>query len=488
MSSFRRIALRAFVATSCIAATAGAQSRPSVALTLDAAIEMALQQGPNARAVTHTREAARWRDRAFHARLLPQLSVRGDLPIYRREIVPVLQPDGSQLFVAQELRQSTLSMQVSQQLPFTGGEFFITSGLSNVNTIGQQSTKLWRSTPFVFGLRQTLFRPNTLAWDSREQDARLEVAERQFIEQREDIASRTAGLYFDLFAARTALVNAEANASVNDTLFTVNKGRYEVGRIGENDLLQSELQLLRARTRLDGARLAVERAEAALRLHLGLPPDAAIELQVTNEIPTVNVDTATAIRHALQNSAQVKELELQNLQQKRRVNEARRSTGIAATITAGMGYNQSAATFNDAYRAPLQSQNFSVALEMPLLQWGARSSQIQAALADEERVATDAKLARDQRAQDVAFAVRGLEQAARQLEIAAKADSVGAKRFEVARNRYVIGRIDISNLFIAQNEKDQALEAYVAALRGYWEAYYRLRRLTLYDFVNGRPL
>src|SRR5690606_30132888 len=160
----------------------------------------------------------------------------------------------------------------------------------------------------------------------------------------------------------------------------------------------------------------------------------------------------------------------------------------AATITAGMGYNQSAATFNDAYRAPLQSQNFSVALEMPLLQWGARSSQIQAALADEERVATDAKLARDQRAQDVAFAVRGLEQAARQLEIAAKADSVGAKRFEVARNRYVIGRIDISNLFIAQNEKDQALEAYVAALRGYWEAYYRLRRLTLYDFVNGRPL
>src|SRR5690606_2658076 len=157
--------------------------------------------------------------------------------------------------------------------------------------------------------------------------------ERQFIEQREDIASRTAGLYFDLFAARTALVNAEANASVNDTLFTVNKGRYEVGRIGENDLLQSELQLLRARTRLDGARLAVERAEAALRLHLGLPPDAAIELQVTNEIPTVNVDTATAIRHALQNSAQVKELELQNLQQKRRVNEARRSTGIAATIT-----------------------------------------------------------------------------------------------------------------------------------------------------------
>ena len=43
------------------------------------------------------------------------------------------------------------------------------------------------------------------------------------------------------------LANATANAAVNDTLYTLNKGRFEVGKIGENDLLQSELQLLGAR-------------------------------------------------------------------------------------------------------------------------------------------------------------------------------------------------------------------------------------------------
>lgn len=58
----------------------------------------------------------------------------------------------------------------------------------------------------------------------------------------------------------------------------------------------------------------------------------------------------------------------------------------------------------------------------------------------------------------------------------------------MARNRYTIGRIDISNLYIAQVEKDQALENYVAALRGYWDAFYRIRRITLYDFVNGAPI
>ena len=65
---------------------------------------------------------------------------------------------------------------------------------------------------------------------------------------------------------------------------------------------------------------------------------------------------------------------------------------------------------------------------------------------------------------------------------------MAGKRFEVAYNRYVIGRIDIDNLYVAQSEKDQALNAYVQELRGYWQAYYRLRRVTLYDFATGERI
>jgi outer membrane protein TolC len=78
-----------------------------------------------------------------------------------------------------------------------------------------------------------------------------------------------------------------------------------------------------------------------------------------------------------------------------------------------------------------------------------------------------------------------VSQARRGLELSAKADTVAQKRFEVAYNRYGIGRISIDNLFIAQREKDQSRGQYVQALRAYWEAYYRLRQLTLYDFERG---
>ncbi len=72
--------------------------------------------------------------------------------------------------------------------------------------------------------------------------------------------------------------------------------------------------------------------------------------------------------------------------------------------------------------------------------------------------------------------------------MSAKADTVASKRFDVAYERYVIGKITIDNLYIAQNDKDQALLQFVQALRGYWTAYYQLRQLTLYDFVNGHRI
>ena len=86
------------------------------------------------------------------------------------------------------------------------------------------------------------------------------------------------------------------------------------------------------------------------------------------------------------------------------------------------------------------------------------------------------------------FAALQLEQTRRSLQLSAKADTVGAKRFEVAYNRYVIGKIAIDNLYLAQSEKDQAIVQYLQSLRSHWEAHYLLRRLTLYDFEAGKPI
>jgi len=462
-------------------------------LTLQDAITLAQDNGHQARAARAAHRAARARDDAFRDRLLPQLSLSGTLPSYNRSIIQVPGVDSATgnaitQFLPQAQTTTSLGLQLTQTLPLTGGSLFLSSSLNRLTVSGQSALQQWSSVPVTIGLRQDLFRPNTAGWDHRVQNLQIEQQERAYHEAMEDVALQATGLFFAAYAARRALDNAVTNVAVNDTLYRLNTGRFQVGRIGENDLLQSQLALLRARTSLDAARLEYERALAQLRLGLGLPAARDIEVVVSPGVPDLEPDTAVAVTEALRNASAVSGAALADVQARRRVTEAQLADGIGATIQASYGFNQTAGTMRAAYQNLADARQFTLAVQLPLWQWGAHGAGVKAAEADRAQQADQSAAALEQLAMDAKFAALGLAQARRNVDLLTVGDSVAGKRFEVAYNRYVIGKITIDNLYIAQNEKDQALTQLVGGVRDYWLAYYRLRRLTLYDFEAGRTI
>jgi outer membrane protein TolC len=284
------------------------------------------------------------------------------------------------------------------------------------------------------------------------------------------------------------LSNASKNVAVNDTLYTLNKGRYEVGKIGENDLLKSELALLRARGAVDDAVLARARAEATLRRLTGYPADRPMTIITPDSLPVVEADPDLAVSSALKNSSTVRVNELDDVETRRGISRARADNRFNATVVASAGFNQTATAFGQSYQSPLGRQRLQVGLNLPMLQWGAGHADLQAARASAQRVTANNRSRRDALAEDARFSALQLQQTRRAVTITAKADTVAEKQFEVARNRYSIGKIANDALYLAQNEKDAAVLANVQALRNYWMSYYRLRRVTLYDFALGREL
>src|SRR4029078_7806869 len=95
---------------------------------------------------------------------------------------------------------------------------------------------------------------------------------------------------------------------------------------------------------------------------------------------------------------------------------------------------------------------------------------------------------RDALAEDARFSALALQQAQGNVIISAKPDTGAAKQFEAARNRDIICKITKTDLYTAQDQKDQAVLAKVQALRAYWTAYYHLRPVTIYDFALQEPL
>ncbi|MGH7619659.1 MAG: TolC family protein, partial [Gemmatimonadaceae bacterium] len=457
-------------------------------LSLEDAILMAQRQGPLAEMARTTRDAARARDHAFNARLLPQLSLGGNAANLNRGINPITLPDGSTQFVAQAQNQSSLGLAVSQKIPLTGGTLSIGSQLSRIDLFGDQTGKYWQTTPVVVGIQQDLFKPRELVWDEKVESLGALVAERQYLEAKEDVAGATAAAFFDLYASQMSYDNALANTGVNDTLYTLNKGRYEVGKIGENDLLKSELALLRARASLDDAKLSRDRAEAALRRMIDYPAGQALAIVTPDSIPTIDADPDTAVRMAIKNSSAMEQNDLDDVSTRRRTTEARLNNRFNATVSASVGFNQTAPIFGQAYQSPLGKQQLQVGVNMPMMQWGAGRADMEAAKADEMHTAANNKSRRDALAEDARFSVLQLQQAQRNVVLAAKADTVAAKQFEVAKNRYIIGKIAILDLYNAQTEKDDAVISRVQSLRNYWTSYYHLRRVTLYDFARKQEM
>ena len=472
----------------CCPLAARAQARPTTTLTLQDAILRARQQGPSAQAARSARDAARWRDEAFNARLLPQLVLQGDAANLDRGINPIDLPDGSTQFISQAHNTTSLGLGFSQEVPLTGGRISVGTQISRIDEFGTRSSRLYQTSPILVQLEQQLFRPRQIVWDKRVQHLAARVAEQAYLEAREDVARTTADAFFNLYAQEVALRNASNNVAVNDTLYTLNKGRFEVGKIGENDLLKSELALLRARAAVEDAVVARARAEATLRRQIALPADQQLTIVTPDSIPIVDASPDLAEKEALRNSSIVQQNALDDVQSRYGISVAKSNSRFNATVAASVGFNQTASGFGDSYQKPLGRQQLSVGVNLPMAQWGAGRAGVEAAKAASQRVTTTNRIRHDALAEDARFSALQLQQAQRSVVIAAKADTVAGKQFEVARNRYIIGKIANDALYLAQGEKDAAVLAYVQALRTYWMSYYYLRRVTLYDFAEKREL
>ncbi|HEY2163948.1 MAG TPA: TolC family protein [Gemmatimonadaceae bacterium] len=486
-----RLSTLVLLAALATPAAADAQGTPLAAakpLTLTDAIAMGQQRGDQAEGARASRDFARFKNDAFNARLRPQLFLTGDAANLNHGINPITAPDGSTAFVGQSQNQSTMQLGFSQAIPLTGGTITVGSAVSRIDEFGTSYNKLWQTSPVVVSLQQDLFKPRDVVWNERLQSLGASVAERSYLEAREDVAGNIADAFFNLYTQQMTLANATANVAVNDTLYTLNKGRYEVGKIGENDLLKSELVLLRARASVDDANLARDRAEAALRRMLNYPPDQALTIVPPDSIPTLEADPELAVKEALKNASLMEQSQLDEVGVKREITQAKLNNGFNASIQATVGYNQTASAFGAAYQSPLGRESLTLGVSLPMIQWGAGRSDVEAAKADSRRVATNNKTRRDQTSEDARFSVLQLQQAQRNVVLAAKADTVSIKQFEVARNRYTTGKISNTDLYNAQSDKDNSLILHVQALRNYWLAYYHLRRATLYDFATKQEL
>ncbi|MDF9795791.1 outer membrane protein [Catalinimonas alkaloidigena] len=466
-----------------------AQESPQIVqeYTLEEIITLAKEQSPSSLFAETRKQNRFWAYRSFMSEYRPQLYLSGDFPFYQRSNNPITQPDGSIEFRRVNQNLTSLNLGVRQVIGLTGGSIFIESEMQRFDNFETDQTT-YSGNPAVIGFEQQLFGFNPYKWDKEIAPLQYEESLKEYAEDMEELSIQATNLFFDVLLAQINLELAEKNLSSNDTVYQISEGRYNLGKIGENELLRVEFNVMKSRQEVAQARLDLETSTLRLRSFIGLNNTESFVLALPDDIPEFEVNEQTAISEALKNNPNTVEFARQIKEAERDMAEAKGNTGLNASLEATYGLTNRADDFPDIYNNPENQQRLGVSFFIPIVNWGRQKSIVKTQEAllnltqyqvDQERINFE---------QEVYTQVKTYQMLRNKVEITEISNDIAARKYEITKQRYLIGKINITDLIISLQEKDQARRDYIQALNDFWTDYYNLRALTLYDFEAGQSL
>lgn len=455
-------------------------------LSLKQTIEKAQQHSPDAQTARHSFRAEYWNYKSYKANYLPFLTLESN-PNLNRAINKITLSDGKIKFVEQNMLSTDLSLTLTQNIPWTGGSLFVETATQRLDMLSDKTTS-WQTTPVTFGYYQTLFGYNSLKWNKKIEPVRYLEAQKSYIETLELVAVKATDRFFALAAAQSNYETASFNYANADTLYQYAQGRYSIGTITENEILQLELNKLTEETNRMNAGIEVENAMQSLRSYLGIQEDVELQVIIDEEVPNFIVSLNEALMMAGTNSPEIQNMIRRKLESESAVAQAKSSAGLKADVYIRFGLTQTADKFRDAYRNPLEQQLISLGFALPILDWGRGKGKVRVAKSQRDLVHTQVEQNRTDFDLNVRKLVKQFNLQAQRVQIAGKTNETAKRRHDVARRLYILGKSTILDLNASIAEKDAAKRNYVTALYNYWSLYYTLRSITLYDFERNCEL
>jgi len=429
-----------------------------------------------------------WDFRTYQADYLPTLRLEASPFNYERAVREEYNSQEEEYqFIQNESLNSYANLSLTQNIPFTGGRVYIDSDLGRIQNIGGKTE--YSSTPIRIGLRQALFDFNDFKWEKKTEPVEFERSKKEFFQSSQEIANNTVNYFFDLLFAQIELKIAQNDFSNADTLYRDGLQRQKNGNISLEDIYSLELSLMDASSDLERAETNLRRSQTRLLSFLRMDKNIDVELIPPDRIYPIDIDEQLAIEIARKNNPDILDMELDRLYAERSVEQAKKSR-YSADLSVSMGLNKT--TDDNRIRTVYQNlenqQRVEVSMNIPIIDWGLSKKRYKLAQSNQEVVLARMEQEEIDFNENVRITVEEFNMQKNLVIRAAKADTLAQMMYDVTQRRYMDGEVDIIKLNSAQNRKNSAREDYFERLEEYWEYYYEIREMTLYDFVRNSEL
>lgn len=456
-----------------------------IRLTLDDAITMAADSSLSAVKAKRSYQSGYWEYRAYKAARLPSLMLNLTPAQYNRNIVQRYDSENDRdVFRTQQSYYASGGFSIVQNVDWTGGTLYLNSSLDFLRSFGDDAYSQFSSVPFRIGYSQSLIGYNQFKWDKLIEPLKYEKKKKELTYNMEQISEEAIIYFFSLAQAQAEYDLAVKNLASCDTLYKIGCDRHKIAAISKADLQTLKLDVINANNTLKNSEISLRRAMFQLASFLNMDKEQKLRIELPARPRLFTISASKALMYARENNPEFLTLKQNILESRQAVDRTKKESGINASLNASIGFNQVGSEFNQVWRNLLQQDMVSVSLSIPILDWGVRKGKYNMAKNNLNVVEISSRQTEQQIEEEVIMTVNDFNVQGGMIESAEEARLLAESAYEDTRMRFIIGKSDINSLSMAVTRKDTAEKNYISALRNYWLSYYKIRRLTMYDFVN----
>ncbi len=410
------------------------QTQQPSPITLQQAVDIALEKNPERKAALADTKAASTDVKEVRSNLLPHVafsetSTRGNDPVY---------------IFGSKLRQQR----------FTTADFAL-NVLNTPTPFGNFATR--------FGGTWNLF-DSFGSWRAVNRAERVKDAAGHQLERTDqEIIFHVVDSYYGVLLAKKQLEIAEASMKTAQAIQNRSKDRFESGVVVESDLLSARVRLAARKQELIRAQNNLALARAQLSTSLGVSTendfDPAKALAERN-LPATTLEEAE--KKAVELRPDLKRIRSQEAAQQQSVSIAKSSFGPRVNAFGGWEAD------NPTFVAGGGGNNWLAGIEVQfdLFEGGAKRARLSHERALQDKVAAVKEMATDAIQLEVRRAYYELDSARQQMEVARATIADSQESLRINQNRYDSGLSTITDLLAAE-------EAARRSQAEYWEVVYR---------------
>ncbi|WP_310555133.1 TolC family protein [Flavobacterium sp.] len=306
----------------------------------------------------------------YQISLLPKVSASISFP-YQRSISEVLQSDGSQKFIERNFLSPSINLNISQIVPFTGGNFSVTSSLNN-NCDFNNKTSNYSSNWANISYQQTINGFNSYKWNKQLIPLNEKREAINFLKEKIKLKHEVSKQYAEIYSIQLKIQLNRLNIDKTEIFLTELEEKFKFGRVLKLDVEQAKITLEQLKRQFEMNTLEHTSGIKQLKNTLNIKNDEMYVLEAIEEsryqIDKIALKEAI-IKNSFELAKTIKLIELEST-----IDKVKKEGAIALNLQMGMGLNSASNNFETLYDTPAQSQFATIGAKIPILDWGKAKS------------------------------------------------------------------------------------------------------------------